>query len=224
MATPMVSWRPVFKLLPASLLQASGYLQARVGLNLLTPHPPGPKLAPDEATVFICGLPTVWISSRTVGYPDLHNYLLGVIYAPVKFTLSLFALVLLLTACQRQEVSRDDEMRKKLQGLWVFDAQFASGHVIHSTTTIAPDGSYLTKMDLDRTNGPRIVSMAGTFRVQDGFLIETPTNYSETNIPVPHTSRARIIRIDDRELQLDYEKISGTVSATNLVVLRRQTK
>ncbi len=37
MATPMVSCRPVFELLPASLPQASGYLQARVGLNLLTP-------------------------------------------------------------------------------------------------------------------------------------------------------------------------------------------
>jgi hypothetical protein len=112
----------------------------------------------------------------------------------MKFTLSVFTLVLLLTACRRREDSQlpsDDEMRKKLPGIWLFEAKFADGSIIHGTTTISPDGSSLTGMEIPgRTNGPRIISMEGTFQVKDGFLIETPTKYSDTNVPVPGISRA----------------------------------
>ena len=90
---------------------------------------------------------------------------------------------------------------------------------------MAPDGSYLSQVDIPgRMNGPQIVSIEGTFRVEGGFLIDTPTRYSETNISVPPTSRVRIIRIDDRELVVDYEKNPGTYSPTNPPVFRKQTK
>lgn len=151
----------------------------------------------------------------------------SVMRALAKFTLSFFTLVLVLTACKRQQesqLSRDDEMRTKLSGRWVFDAKFATGHVIHGTTTLAPDGRYFTELDLGRTNGLRIVNMEGTFHVTDGFLIEAVTKHSQTNVSVPYTNRSRIIRIDDRELVLDFEKFSGGVSATNPGLLRKQTK
>ena len=164
-------------------------------------------------------------SAPPAAVPELGA--LGVMRASVRFTFSLFVLSLLAAACGRHEESADAKVQNQLPGVWVSDAQFASGHVIHSTITIAPDGSYLTRMDIPaRTNGPQIVNVAGTFRMKDGFLIDTLTNYSDTNInPAnPITSRARIIRIDGRELRLDYETNTWSVYPTNPTVFRRQIK
>jgi hypothetical protein len=145
--------------------------------------------------------------------------------ALVRFTLSFFAVVLWVTACKRHEDSADDKIRKKLPGIWVFEARFARGGDVVSTTTVAPDGSYVCTIAIPgRTNGPRTISMEGTFRVENGFLIDTITKNSQTNASVPSTNRGRIVRIDDRELVLDDERLPGVVYATNEAVYRKQTK
>ena len=78
----VVQMPPMFR---ADLLHGNSYCQPTLGLHAapgqpagsvwisasqsgiesVDTDPPGPKLAPDEATVFICGLPTVWILSQT---------------------------------------------------------------------------------------------------------------------------------------------------------------
>jgi hypothetical protein len=147
----------------------------------------------------------------------------------VRFAPYVLASVLLLTACRRKEethLSPDTEMRKKLPGIWVFEPKYASGRNDQRvTTTVAADGSYVTSIALPgRTNGPRTIKLEGTWRIEDGFLIDTITKDSQTNSSVPRTSRDRIIRIDDRELELaDPEKNPGTVSPTNQIIMRRKT-
>jgi hypothetical protein len=146
--------------------------------------------------------------------------------SPVRFTLSFFAVVLLVTACSRHEDSADEKIRKNLPGTWVLEARYESGSDIRSTTTVAPDGSYACTLDLPgRTNGPRTISMEGTFRVENGFLIDTITRDSQTNArAVPNTNRSRVVRIDDRELVLEYERLPGFGYPTNQPVYRKQTK
>lgn len=130
-----------------------------------------------------------------------------------------------MTACSRHEDSADDKIRKKLPGTWVLEARHEGGRDVWSTVTVAPDGSYTCTLDLPgRTNGPRTISMEGTFRVEDGFLIDTATKDSQTNSPLPYTVRSRIVRIDDRELVLDYERLPGFGYPTNQPVYRKQTK
>jgi hypothetical protein len=84
--------------------------------------------------------------------------------ALVKMTLSFFAVVLLISACKRQDPSTDDKMQKMLQGTWTSEARFANGGDTVSTSTIAADGSYVCTIDIPgRTNGPRTVRIEGTF-------------------------------------------------------------
>ena len=61
----------------------------------------------------------------------------------MRFTLSFFAVVLLVTACSRHQDSADDKIRKKLPGIWTFEARFASGYDTLSTITVSPDSSYV---------------------------------------------------------------------------------
>lgn len=145
--------------------------------------------------------------------------------APVKFTIILLASLLLAIGCRRHAVTADEKIRGQLPGTWTFEARYASGNKILCQFTVALDGSYSSTITLPhRTNGPRVISMEGTLRVEDGFLIDTKTKDSQTIASVPQTTRSRIIRIDDHELVLDDEKIPGTVYATNETVFRRQTK
>jgi len=144
---------------------------------------------------------------------------------PVKTALLLVAIPLLVTACGRNSESADEKLRKQLPGVWMFEAKYASGSEALCRFTMASDGSYSSTITLPhRTNGPQVVSMEGTFRVEDGFLIDTVTKNSQTNASVPSTNRSRIVRIEGRELVLSDEKIPGTVSPTNETIYRKQTK
>jgi len=91
---------------------------------------------------------------------------------------------------------------------------------------MALDGSYVTTIALpSRKIGPRTIRQEGTWRVENGFLIDAVLKDSQTNAAVPNSSRFRIIRIDDRELELDdQEKAPGAVYPTNQVIYRRQTE
>ncbi|HEX5219004.1 MAG TPA: hypothetical protein VFZ59_05505 [Verrucomicrobiae bacterium] len=143
----------------------------------------------------------------------------------MKFAVSILAMVLLATACRPHKDSADDRMQKGLSGTWIFEGKYARGGDTKETITVAPDGRYILVISMPtRTNGPRTVSLEGTLRVENGFLIDTVTKDSQTNAPVPTTNRIRIIRIDGRELVLDYERLPGTVHPTNQIVLLKQTK
>ncbi|HET7626343.1 MAG TPA: hypothetical protein VFM25_13880 [Verrucomicrobiae bacterium] len=143
--------------------------------------------------------------------------------ALVKFTLLLFVLLLLVTACHRHADSADEQIRRQLPGIWTFDARYADGNEALCRVTVAPDGSYSSTITLPhRTNGSRVINMEGAFRVEDGFLIDTVTNDSQTNASM--TFRSRILRANDHELILEDEKIPGVVYATNTIVFRKQTR
>ena len=95
----------------------------------------------------------------------------------MRFTPFFLALVLLLPACGRREksaLSSDDKLRRELPGIWFFVAKYEkdSDHTI--TITVAPDGSYVSIFaSPDRKLGPRTIRQEGSWRVEDGLLIET---------------------------------------------------
>lgn len=145
----------------------------------------------------------------TTGHPEVL----------VRFTLALLALVLSATACRQLKYSADDRMQKALVGTWMFEAKYTHGGSRDETMTFAPDGSYASTISMpSRTNGPRTVSLEGTFRVEGGILIAIVTKNSQAYAPNPSTNRYRIVRLDGRELALDYERLPGSVYPTNEVV------
>ena len=70
----------------------------------------------------------------------------------------------------------------------------------------------------------RTADIEGKFQVRDGVLIDTMTKHSNTNAVLPRSTRARIVRINDREMVLNSESLGGQVSPTNDVVFRKVGK
>ena len=139
----------------------------------------------------------------------------------IAFSLALFAM-----GCKGQQVtaaSPDDEVFRKLLGVWAGEYKYASGSEMNMTITVAPDGSYVSKLSIPgRERGPRFIEQRGTWRVQSGTIIDTVTSDSQTNFAVPYTNRMRVLRVDDRELAFEMEHIPGAVLPTNQRVLRKE--
>jgi len=137
------------------------------------------------------------------------------------------SLMLLTTACKPQQApisSADDETLRKLAGAWAGEFNYASGSHVDVLTTVAPSGGYVSRLSMPgRTQGPRLIEQQGTWRVEHGFIIETVTSDSQTNAPVPYTNRMRLVRVDDRELALEVEKIPGAVYPANQTIFRKRT-
>jgi hypothetical protein len=42
-------------------------------------------------------------------------------------------------------------------------------------------------------------------KIDGGFIVDTMTKHSNTNAPIPHTSRAKIIRLSEGEIVARWE-------------------
>ena len=101
----------------------------------------------------------------------------------------------------------DDEIRSNLAGKW--EQPDSSG-----IYTIRQDGSYIGKWTKP---AGKIVTLEGSFRVEDGYMINTVTNSSETKLPNPEVYRNRIIRANAHEI------VINDIGDVRLV-LRKDTK
>jgi hypothetical protein len=107
----------------------------------------------------------------------------------MKCPLIILALSLLMTACSRQ----DAKLSKQIVGTWSSSSQ-------HSMETYAPDGTFLTLVQMqNKTN-----VYAGTWQITNGIMVETYTNapFHLTG----QTFQFRIYSLNDH--QLEYEAIS----------------
>jgi hypothetical protein len=115
----------------------------------------------------------------------------------MKFLLILFALSLLLTACNSHQ--SDEEIRNKLQGTWLLQEEN-----FKTTTTVSSNGFYVCQTILyTALKGFETNNLEGQWAVKDGFLIDTIMATSETmptNFHLPYSSRALVIRINDYKL------------------------
>jgi hypothetical protein len=153
--------------------------------------------------------------------------LLARLIFPSALTNFILSSVLLFTACRQQKPSpsSDEVMLKKLPGIWTCEYKYPSGGDSKSTIRVATDGSCQSTLSIPgRKLGPRSIEQSGTWRVENGFLVGTITNDSQTNAVVPSTNRYRILRLDDRELVLEHlEKVPGVMYPTNQIVFSKQS-
>ena len=118
---------------------------------------------------------------------------LGILYALMKWTLPILALSILLTACGHQS---DAQIRKNLPGAWHFVE--ASSNQDRSIFSISSSGDFTN--DSIRPDGTVVVETAGTFQVQDGYLIGTVTKSSQNMGRLPHVFRAKILQADSKKM------------------------
>jgi hypothetical protein len=107
--------------------------------------------------------------------------------------------------------------------LWLRESvatgSYANSESFKSTVAISPDGNYLivfSKPGQNRTN-----SLEGTLRVRDGQVIDTVIKRNTINQTAPTSTRARIVRLDGREMVLHWDLPRGVVSPTNDLVFRK---
>jgi hypothetical protein len=117
-------------------------------------------------------------------------------------------------------------MRTKLVGVWLSVHKYASGPDVTDTVEVAADGACTNKTFIpERKVGSRTIEQIGRWRIQDGDLIETITSDSQTNARLPTVARYKIVRLDERELELDpADKVKGVVYPTNRLIYRKQTR
>jgi hypothetical protein len=132
----------------------------------------------------------------------------------------LLAAILLSAGCKPQG---DAKVRRNLPGSWIAAGNYPEGGRFTNTITVDPTGGYVCHVAAYGTDGIlRTSDLAGKFEVRDGMLIDTMTRHSNTNAPLPSTSRCRIVRFDGRDLVITPdESVRGNLK-TNEVVLRKQ--
>jgi hypothetical protein len=115
----------------------------------------------------------------------------------MKNILTLIAVSLLLTACSKH--SSDAQVRQMLPGTWVV----SSGGSVQYTNIIGADTRYAYQHADPKTGS--VVDFEGTLQVSDGYLMDTMTKCSRTNVQVPHVYRGRIVRADSREMVFAFD-------------------
>jgi hypothetical protein len=122
----------------------------------------------------------------------------------MKSALYLLSVALLLVGCGREKTST--AASRFPVGTWVCEFDYPNGSHFKSTTVVSSGGRYLCHGTSTGTNNiSRSFELEGSWEIRDGFLIDTMTKHSQTNAPVPTTSRAQIIRRSDSELVTKWE-------------------
>ena len=112
----------------------------------------------------------------------------------------IFIAVLFLAGCDRHHANPlVVRSHNDLTGTWIV---IGDDGYFKSTTTIDTNGNYVANAvykshwdEILRTN-----HIEGTFKIQDGLLVDTMLKNRNTNAELPCISRAKIIRFDEQEL------------------------
>lgn len=123
-------------------------------------------------------------------------------------------LIVFLTACKKHNEIKpapsEFELQQRLVGKWSCSKDYTNelstnGTTFESSVTVASNGTYVG--DLSEYNPTHLKSwhIEGTWKINNGFLIDTITKHSSTNAILPIEERAKIIRFDTNELILQWE-------------------
>ena len=142
----------------------------------------------------------------------------------MKLPLSFLSAVVLLGACSKPSATlpSDADVRKFLPGTWIVEAVGPFGEATKSTITIASDGRYVCQITVGTSNSVYASQLEGTLQVIDGVLLETLTQHSSAKPPFP-VSRAQVLRANDRELVVRFDRTPGVPSSAKPTVFRKIT-
>ena len=121
----------------------------------------------------------------------------------VKNTLATVAMISLLSGCTRQ--SQDDAaLRAKIIGTWITANVILPdrSEVRDVASTLRPDGTWFSEYTIDRAGGSRKQTTMGTWRIENGSMIELQTNVDGVTDPSEKPGSSKIVRLDEHEMIL----------------------
>lgn len=98
-------------------------------------------------------------------------------------------------AAEPKNMPSDFEIRQQVVGTWTVDMPPIKG-----TVTIASDGRFISQGTINLANNTLNIRYEGSWRIEDGILIEEITKSDSELLPVGHITRDKIIHINDNEL------------------------
>lgn len=110
----------------------------------------------------------------------------------------LLALTATLAGCKRPASSLS-------AGTWKCDLDDPRGGHFRSTVILDSQGRYVCNGSVPTSSGVRAFTVEGTMKIDGGFIVDTMTKHSNTNAQLPHTSRAKIIRLSEGEIVAKWE-------------------
>lgn len=126
-----------------------------------------------------------------------------------SLALTLFAITVVSAAGAEKVAEKppsDDEIRKKLVGIWVVDNKISETRSITGTSTFAADGRSSAAVSFNIDGKKETIQTEGKWEVKEGVLVETITKSSSKIPPIGLVTRDRIIRVNDAELVYITEK------------------
>jgi hypothetical protein len=117
----------------------------------------------------------------------------------------IFAIVALVSVgCSkhsRPESGGDTYILKRIVGTWKVDETSPKGVSALGVNSILKDGTFTSRGTLNRGDFHMDIAFAGTWQINQGILIETITNTSNTNlIHFGLVTRDTILSVDDQRL------------------------
>lgn len=98
-------------------------------------------------------------------------------------------------ATELKNMPSDFEIRQQVVGTWIVNMPPIKG-----TVTIVSDGHFVSQGTINLANNTLDIRYEGSWRVEDGILIEEVTKSDYELLPVGHITHDKIIRINDKEL------------------------
>jgi len=134
---------------------------------------------------------------------------------------ALIATLIVLTACNDRN---DQQLQRKLPGTWTLQLVYPTGGEFKSVTHLSPAGFYTSR--ITRTEGSNSVytdDLEGSWRIENGSLIDTTTKHSNTNF-LPHQRmvwRARIVRLTKNAFVVERDGTNDWGPPLDQVAFRR---
>src|ERR1041385_8332911 len=125
----------------------------------------------------------------------------------------LLALTVTLAGCKRQHGSAS----RLTAGTWKCELDYPSEGHYQSTMTLDSEGRYACNGSVTSSNWVRAFTVQGIMKVEEGFVVDTMTNHSNTNAVLPHTTRAKIISLNEDEIVAKWEGLEGVESTMRRV-------
>lgn len=111
------------------------------------------------------------------------------------------AVFCVLTGCSKraEEKSADDaNISNKLVGVWKVDETFTNGVSARGQDSFSKDGTFKSSGVLSRGEHHMDLAFAGVWQINQGILIQTITNSSNTNLHIGFVTRDTIVKVDDQ--------------------------
>jgi hypothetical protein len=147
----------------------------------------------------------------------------------MRASIWILVLVVLVAGCKgdpESAASADEGMQKKLAGIWVCDVKSRKEIKGTNTINLAADGSYISIVSLPKREvGLRRLESSGKWRIEDGSLIISQTNANFAEVQGTNVWRLKIVRVEERELELEPGGDFGGINIpTNRTVYRREAR